>query len=218
MAIVTTATLPATSSFDEGGEVGGAIRDLILNYNALFKQQAALALAFTSDGVLKGTALSRGTTVTLATAQCVITIAGVPVSVAATTAQAIGAIGTIAADKWGLVAVDAVAAGTISFVFSTGSTAGFATEALALADKPAKTSAKARIGYFTVLTGSGVAWVAGTDALAGGTGGSPATTTNYYNIASPWELVTDSANAITLGSIALSAKQIGSMGGTALSV
>jgi hypothetical protein len=218
MAIVTTATLPATSSFDEAGEVGGAVRDLVINYNALYKQQAALALAFTSDGVLKGTALSIGTTVTLATTQCVITIAGVPVSVAAQTGQAFGSLGTIPASTWGIIGVDAVAAGTISFASASANyTTGYASEALAIAAAPAKTSAKARIGYVTILASSS-GWVAGTDALAGGTGGTPATTTNYYNIASPWNITADSANAITLGSIALSAKQIGNMAGTALSV
>jgi len=28
---------------------------------------------------------------------------------------------------------------------------------------------------------AGITWTAGTDALAGGAGGTPATTTNYYN-------------------------------------
>jgi len=216
MAIVTTATLPATSSFDNSGEPSGTERELVIQYNNLYKQQAALALAFTSDGVLKGTALSRGTTVTLATTQCIITIAGVPVSVAAQTAQAIGALGTVAASRWSIIAVDAVAAGTITFEVPAGFEAGYATEALAIDAAPAKTTNKARIGYVTVLA-SASGWVAGTDAFAGGTGGTPATTTNYYNIASPWNITADSANAITLGSIALSAKQIGNMAGTAIS-
>lgn len=218
MAIITTATIPATSSYDNAGEVSGARRDSIINFNALMKQQVALALAFTSDGVLKGTALSRGTTVTLASTQCVITIAGVPVSVAAQTAQAFGALGTIPTATWGIIGVDAVAAGTITFVSGANNyTVGYATEALAIAAAPAKTASKARIGYLTILATT-PGWVAGTDALAGGTGGTPATTTNYYNIASPWDIATDSANAITLGSIALSAKAIGSMSGTALAV
>jgi len=218
MAIITTATIPATSSFDNTKEPGGAMHDLVLQFNNLMKQQAALALAFTSDGVLKGTTLGIGTTVTLATTQCVITIAGVPVSVAAQTAQAFGALGTIPASTWGIIAVDAVAAGTISFASAAHNyDTGYTTEALAIAAAPAKTASKARIGYVTVLASSS-GWVAGTDALAGGTGGNPATTTNYYNIASPWQLTADSANAITLGSIALSAKQIGNMAGTALTV
>lgn len=218
MAIITTATIPATSSFDLAGEAGGNIRDLIIQHNNLLKQQVALALAFTSDGVLKASVPSIGTTVTLAMSQGVITIAGVPVSVAAQTAQAFGALGTIPASTWGIIAIDRVAAGTTSFASGAANyTSGYTTEAAAIAAAPAKTASKARVGYVTVLA-SASTWIAGTDALAGGTGGNPATTTNYYAIASPFDIAADSANAITLGSIALTAKQIGSMAGTAITV
>lgn len=210
MALITQTTIPVTSSFDNCGETGSTDRDSVVNFNQLIKTIAAIGFAFTSDGVLKGTALSRGTTVTLATSQCVITIAGVPVSVAAQTAQALGSLGTIPASTWGIIAVDAVAAGTISFVSGSANyTTGYTSEALAIAAAPAKTSAKARIGYLTILASSS-GFVVGTDALAGGSGGNPATTTNYYNIASPWDIAADSANAITLGSVAFTAKQIGS--------
>lgn len=218
MAIVTTATIPVTSSSNFQLLPGSAIHDVIVQYNNLMKQQAALALAFTSDGVLKASVPSIGTTVTLALSQGVITISGVAVSVAAQTAQAFGALGTIPASTWGIIAIDRVAAGTTTFVSGAANyTTGYATEALAIAAVPAKTAAKARVGYVTVLA-SASTWVAGTDALAGGTGGNPATSTNYYAIASPWELTADTANAITLGSIALTAKQIGVMNGTAITV
>lgn len=211
MAILTNSTMPVVATFDDGGEVGGALRNAIIQLNNFLSIQPALALAFTSDGVLKGTALSRGTTVTMASAQCVITIAGVPVSVAATTAQAFGSLGTIPASTWGIIAVDAVAAGTISFASGSANySTGYASEALAIAAAPAKTADKARIGYITILASSST-FVVGTDALAGGTGGTPATSTNYYNIASPWQLTADSANAITLGSRAFTASQIGNM-------
>lgn len=217
MAIITGTTIPATSSSDFALKGNSPLHDVIIQYNKLFKQQAALALAFTSDGVLKASVPSIGTTVTLALSQGVITIAGVPVSVAAQTAQAFGALGTIPASTWGIIAIDRVAAGTTTFASGAANyTTGYATEALAIAAAPAKTSAKARVGYVTVLA-SASTWVAGTDALAGGTGGNPATSTNYYAIASPWELTADTANAITLGSIALTAKQIGNMNGVALS-
>ena len=115
-------------------------------------------------------------------------------------------------------AVDAVAAGTITFQSGAANyTTGYANEAAAIAAAPAKTASKARIGYVTILATT-PGWVAGTDALAGGTGGTPATTTNYYNIASPWQLTADSANAITLGSVGFTAKQVGNMSGVALSV
>ena len=38
------------------------------------------------------------------------------------------------------------------------------------------------IGYFTVQTKADVNWVAGTDALEGGTGGDVALSTNYFNV------------------------------------
>jgi hypothetical protein len=218
MAILTAATMPVVAAYDNSGEVGSSERYAMTQFNQLMKQQAALALAFTSDGVLKGTALSIGTTVTLATAQCIITIAGVPVSVPATTAQALSAtLCTIKANLWGIIGIDAVAAGTISNVGVAGNATGYATEALAIAAAPAKTANKARIGYITVQAGV-TDWVANTDALAGGTGGTPAAATNYYNIASPWELTADSANAITLGSIAFTASSIGAMKTTVASV
>lgn len=221
MAIITTSTIPATSSFDNGGEISGANRDIILQFNNLLKQQAALALAFTSDGVLKGTTLSRGTTNTISTTQCIITIAGVPVSVAAATNQALSASSALPAGLWTCVGVDAVAAGTITFVYSSTIGTGQATEALAIADaltNVTKTATKARIGYFTVQAAAAATWTAGTDGLQGGSGGTPAQSTNYYPIASPWQLTADAANAITLGSIAFTAKQIGNMSGSALTV
>lgn len=213
MAILTKATLPGKKQPRTTGR-DSDVEQLKIQFNNLMNTQAALALAFTSDGVLKGTALSNGTTVTLASAACVITIAGVPVLVAATTAQALGALGTIPASKWGIIGVDAVAAGTITFVSGAANyTTGYATEALAIAAIPAKTANKARIGHILVLASSS-GWIAGTDGMQSQTGGTPATTTNFYNIASPWELTADSANAILLGSIAFTANQILEMTGS----
>lgn len=207
MAIVTASTIPGTKQVPTVLPTSD-LYALEVMFNNLMKQQAALALAFTSDGVLKASALSIGTTVTLALTQGVITIAGVPVSVAAQTGQAFGSLGTIPASTWGIIAVDRVAAGTTTFVSGAANyTTGYATEALALAAAPAKTSAKARVGYVTVLA-SASGWVAGTDALAGGTGGNPATSTNYYTIASPWETTAPTANETLLGSIPLTAQQI----------
>lgn len=212
MAILTLATLVKALTFRTTGR-DTDLEQVKIQLNNLTKTVAQLSLPFTSDGVLKGTALSRGTTVTLASSQCVITIAGVPVSVAATTAQALGALGTIPASTWGIIGVDAVAAGTLTFVSGAANyTTGYTTEALAIAAIPAKTASKARIGHVLILA-SASTFVVGTDALAGGTGGNPATTTNYYNIASPWDLTADSANAIALGSVAWTTKLLASQGG-----
>jgi hypothetical protein len=126
-------------------------------------------------------ALGIGTTVTLATAAQTISINAVSVVLAAQTGQAFGALGTIPASTWGLIAVERVAAGTTTFVSASANyTTGYATEAAAIAAMPAITANRVRIGYVTILA-SASTWVAGTDALAGGTGGNPATTTNYYN-------------------------------------
>ncbi len=217
MAVVTVATIPVDAAADFSTHGNNAVHATIIEYNRLMRTIAQLALPFTSDGVLVATALSRGTTVTLSTAACTITIGGVPVVVAASANTALGAILTITANTWGIIAVDAVAAGTITFsVVGPGATQAYATEALAIAAAPAKTASKARIGYLTILTATDATWVAATDSLAGGATGNVATTTNYYPIASPWELTAQSANAITLGSIGLTAKQVGNMSGSVL--
>lgn len=217
MANATQATIAATATADFAGEVGNSRRDLILQFNAFLKSYVRLGEVFGSDGVLAPSTPSIGTTVTLALSAGVITVAGVPVVVAAQTAQAFGALGTIPTATWGIIAIDRVAAGTTTFVSGAANySTGYATEALAIAAAPAKTASKARVGYVTVLAAS-PGWVAGTDALAGGSGGTPATSTNYYTIAGPWEVTAQSANATTLGSVGLP-KQIGNMAAVAITV
>jgi hypothetical protein len=213
--------MPVVASFDEAGEVGSALRSLLVQFNNFLSIQPALALAFTSDGVLKGTALSTGTTNTMASSQCVITIAGVPVSVAATTAQALSGGAALPAGKWTCFGVDAIANGTVSQTFSSTMGTGQATEALAIIDaltNATKATNKARIGYITVQAAAAATWTAGTDGLALGSGGTVAQSTNFYNIASPWQLTADSANAILLGSRAFTASSIGNMNTTVASI
>lgn len=158
------------------------MNEQMIQFNAFLSNFAAMCAALATDSALTTGTPSIGTTNTLATAAQTITIGGVPVVVAAQTAQAIGSLGTIPASTWGLIAIDRVAAGTTTFVSAAANyTVGYASEAAAIAAMPAKTSNKARIGYFTVLA-SASTWVAGTDSLAGGATGNPATTTNYYGI------------------------------------
>nr|WP_319566288.1 hypothetical protein [uncultured Rhodoferax sp.] len=87
---------------------------------------------------------------------------------------------TVTANKWALYALAIDVAGSITVTPAVGNVAGYATEALAIAALPARPASTAAIGYVTVLTASGLAWIAGTDALAGGTGGNPASQTKYY--------------------------------------
>lgn len=142
-----------------------------------------------------------GTTVTVATPASVIYIDGVYASVAAETAKAFGALGTIPADTWGIIKIERIANGTTSFQSGADNyTTGYATEALAIAGMPATGSAEVATGFVTILA-SGDGWVAGTDALAGGTGGNPAEDTNYYGFigfldatTGPWANAKQTAN------------------------
>lgn len=175
-------------------------RQAVVSFNQnLYAMQNLLAALGGADVPMTTGTLAIGTTVTLATAQQWISINGVIASVAAQTGQAFGALGTIPASTWGLIAVERVAAGTTTFVSAAANyTTGYASEALAIAALPSITADRVRIGYVTVHA-SASGWVAGTDALAGGTGGNPATTTNYYNAVGcadtgMWGSVTQVAN------------------------
>lgn len=175
---------------------GSDARQLQIQWDTFLSNFAAMMGAMGTDSAWTTMTPSTGTTNTLATSAATITIAGVPVLVAATTAQAIGALGTIPASVWGLIAIDAVAAGTITFVSAAANyTTGYTTEALAIAAMPAKTAAKARTGYFTVKA-SASTWVAGTDGLAAGSGGNVASATNFYGIAGICDTLFWTANQI----------------------
>lgn len=206
MAAIT--SFPKSKSFDNSGESGvvnqnSTERDLLINFNAFLTDFLANIMPIlTGNAVVTVGALGIGTTVTLATGAQVITINGVPVLLAAQTAQALGALGTIPASVWGILAVERVAAGTTTFLSGSANyTTGYASEAAAIAALPAQSATKVRVGYVTILA-SASTFVVGTDALAGGTGGNPATTTNYYNTVS----IADSTR--------WTADQIGNMNGT----
>ena len=173
---------PGTSKMRPTSTIGSDVRQGIVSNNFLLYGLNNVLAALGGEEVPMTTAtLSIGTTVTLASTASFISIDGVVGNVAALTAQAFGALGTIPASTWGLIKVQRVAAGTCTFVSAAANyTTGYATEALAIAAMPATTASRVAIGFITVLA-SASGWVAGTDALAGGTGGNPATTTNYYS-------------------------------------
>lgn len=194
-----------TQSRDNSGVSGGSTaRDELINYNKLVADVANLLTNSAGTGNITVVTPTIGTTVTVAVPASAIQINGVPVLLAALTAQAFGALGTIPASTWGVIGIDRVAAGTATFVSGAANyTTGYASEAAALAANPALTASKARVGYLTILASSS-GWVAGTDALASGTGGNPATTTNYY------------PGTAMYAQAALTAKQIGNMNGTVI--
>lgn len=154
--------------------------ELTMNY-LLTALQRCLAFMGGADVPMTTATLSNGTTVTLAVSASFIAINGVIGSVAAETAKAFGSLGTIPASTWGLIAVERIANATTSFVSAAANyTTGYATEADAIAAMPSQSADKAVVGYLTILA-SASTWVAGTDGLEGQTGGTPATTTNFYS-------------------------------------
>lgn len=159
-------------------------RQAVVSLNALLPALTGLlAEAGGADVAVTTGALAIGSSDTnISTTAQVIAINGVRTALAAQANQALGALGTIPADTWGLIAVERVAAGTTTFVSAADNyTTGYATEALAIAALPAQTADRVRIGYLTILTEVGSPFVVGTDALAGGATGNPASETNYYN-------------------------------------
>lgn len=177
-------------------------RQNVVSFNALLTAlTGVLAAEGGADVAMTTGTLGIGTTVTLATGAQVISINGVKAAIAAQTAQAFGALGTIPEATWGVIGVERVLAGTTTFTSGANNyTTGYATEELAIAALPAQTADRVRVGYVTVLADTG-GWVAGTDALEGGTGGTPAAETNYYNTdgavdtaSDVWEAVFQIAN------------------------
>lgn len=153
-----------------------------IQFDTLLSNIAAYLAADGGNGVVNTITPSLGTTVTVAFSAGAITIAGVPSAITASTGTAFGALGTIPASTWGLICFDVIANGTVTMTSAAANyTTGYATEALAVAAMPAYGAANARTGYVTILA-SASTWRAGTDALTGGTGGNPATTTNYYPV------------------------------------
>ena len=86
---------------------------------------------------------------------------------------------------WGIMKVSVDTAGALTGTWATNSSAGYATEALAIAALPDTPTGELCIGYVTVQAKSDGTWLAGTDALQGGTGGDVSQDTNYYNILDP---------------------------------
>jgi hypothetical protein len=92
--------------------------------------------------------------------------------------------GTIPADTWGSYRVSINGAGTITITAAAANyTTGYASEGLALAAVPAVPADEADLGYFTVLTAVGFSFIAGTDALEGGSSGHPSSDTNFTSAA-----------------------------------
>lgn len=98
---------------------------------------------------------------------------------------AFGALGTISADTWGVIAFIIDAAGTITYLSGAGNYSGdYKTEAQALGalTSLAPTAGKCLFGVCTIKTKAATAFVVGTDSPAGGATGNVASATNYYPV------------------------------------
>lgn len=111
------------------------------------------------------------------------TNAGTLKTLAANTNFDTGTAQIIAINKWSAALLSVSAAGAATVTWSA--TLNADDEATAIAALPALPANHTPLGYVTVLTGAGVTWTAGTDALQGGTGGTASADTNYYNAINP---------------------------------
>lgn len=119
----------------------------------------------------------------------------------ATTTFDTGTTATIASARWGAALLSINSSGSAVVTWFTDAGAGYATEAAAIAAMTAASATDTVVGYITVLA-AGSTWTAGTDALASGTGGTPATTTNYYNSINPNTLYVGAAVTVTAAKVA----------------
>lgn len=186
-----------TNSRDNAGHYKSALRDMAANYNKAVADLESLRMAHSMDTLLAWTSPSNtgtspigigSTDTNVSTGSFIFTTSGITANKAAVTVGTAIPAATTAADKWAAFVIDVVAAGTISITAAAANVAGYATEAAAIAALPKNITLKARIGYFTVKTAAGLAWIAATDSLAGGGTGNVASATNYYptfGIASP---------------------------------
>ncbi len=169
--IATSTTAPVLNN-------GGAIRDLLINYNA--------QILYERNSSKGNTGLVIDTNFDVKNANAVTySLSGVLKTISANTSFNTGTAATITATLWG-IAILTYDGSTATLAWATTSAAmGYATEAAAKAalgtiTSLCPTSGFASIGYVTVQAGASL-WTAGTDALAGGAGGTAATTTNYYD-------------------------------------
>lgn len=180
-------TVRVTSSFDNLGEpkgstslsvYGGAQRDLAVQYNALFTRIAYGTFDNPGFAIVSNFDIKNGNAVTYS-------IANVLKTLSANTTFDTGTAATITANLWG-IGILTYDGSTATVTWATTSAAmGYASEANAKAalgtlSTLVPASGFASLGYFTVQAGASL-WTAGTDALATGTGGTPANATNYYN-------------------------------------
>lgn len=126
---------------------------------------------------------------------------------------AFGALGTISADTWGVIAFIIDGAGTVTYLSGAGNYTGdYKTEAQALGalNSLVPTAGKCFFGACTIKTKAATAFIVGTDSPLGGATGNVASATNYYPVAGL------ALPASGVGFVGNTASQIASQQGTVL--
>lgn len=157
---------------------GSTARDLLINYNAQIAYERNSAKGNPGFAIKSNFDIQNANAISYSLAGVLKTLASGQTFDTGTTAE-IDVNGT-----WGIALL--TYDGSTPTVTWAAATMHYPTEAAALAQLgvlstliPA--SGFASIGYVTVQADASATWTAGTDALQGGTGGTPAQTTNYYN-------------------------------------
>lgn len=193
------AQLPLNSDIQQGGWLDGDVYTALVNYKTAINELKALVnqlrtgflydclgnpgfVISTNFDVKNGNAVSYLNGGTLKT-------------LSANTNFDTGTAKTIATTKWAAAMLTVNSSGTAVLTWTTAT--DFASEALAIAALAAPAATDTVLGYVTVQA-AGSTWTAGTDALQGGTGGTAATTTNYYNSINPNTLMIGAAASETL--------------------
>lgn len=198
------ATPLITKSHDNSGTgdevfgLGSSERDLLISFNKLVQY-----LYYGSTG---NATFAIDTNFDIKNTEAITAwVGGIDTAVADNSNFDTGTAATIAIDTWGIAIL--TWDGSAGVVTWASTAMSYPTEAAAIAalgtGNLIPATDEAPLGYVTVLTASGADWVAGTDALEGGTGGDPSDDTNYYN---------DPTLAGTYG-----ARKIGNGSGTAIS-
>ena len=158
--------------------VGGSERDLLINYNAQIGYERNRSYGNTGFVIDTNFDIKNGTA-------AYYSLAGLMKTINANTNFDTGTAATITATKWGIAILTYDGStGTVTWA-KTATVMAYASEALAKAALGTMTSLCAQsgfatLGYVTVQAGAAL-WTAGTDALTTGTGGTVATSTNYYD-------------------------------------
>lgn len=168
----------ASSTTTEVTNQGSTARDLLLNFNA--------QIQYERNSVKDNPTFAIDTNFDIKnTEPATFSHGGVLKSLSDNTSWNTGTAAVIAANCWGIAVL--LHTGSATALVWASNTMSYPSEAAAKAALgtitslcPSTTNPVA-MGYVTVLTGSDVTWTAGTDALEGGSGGTAATTTTYYN-------------------------------------